>query len=144
VANAQRLRRVGVEIQRELAEIVRDELKDPRVGLVTFTGVEVSPDFGHARVFFTALGGPEARTAAQSGLGRAAGFLRAALGARLRIHNTPELRFVYDESVESGIRLTHLIDEAVASDAALARAQRRKRRAPAKRPVRSKRPARAR
>ncbi len=127
MANAQRLRRVADQIQRELAELVRDELQDPRVGLVTFTGVEVSPDFAHAKVFFTALGGPAARADAIAGLGRAAGFLRRMLGARLRIHNTPELRFVYDESVESGIRLTQLIDEAVASDAALARPARRAR-----------------
>jgi ribosome-binding factor A len=127
VANAQRLRRVADQVQRELAVLVRSELKDPRVGLVTFTGVEVSPDLAHAKVFFTSLGDREGRDAALAGLTRAAGFLRSMLGARIKVHNTPELHFVYDESVESGIRLSHLIDEAVASDAARARPVRRRR-----------------
>jgi ribosome-binding factor A len=127
VANPQRLRRVADQIQRELSGIVRGELKDPRVGMVTFTGVEVSPDFAHAKVFFTSLAGPEEREDTLAGLRRAAGFLRSMLGTKLQIHNTPELRFVYDESVESGIRLTHLIDEAVASDVARARPVRRRR-----------------
>jgi ribosome-binding factor A len=127
VASAQRLRRVEGEIQRELSDIVRGELKDPRVGMVTFTGVEVSPDLAHAKVFFTSLGDPAAREATLAGLVRAAGFLRSMLGARIKLHNTPELHFVYDESVESGIRLSHLIDEAVASDVARARPGRRRR-----------------
>src|SRR5215510_1806774 len=103
VANAQRLRRIGVEIQRELADLVRGELKDPRVGMVTFTGVEVSPDLAHAKVFFTSLADPGGREATLAGLERAAGFLRSMLGARIKLHNTPELHFVYDDSVESGI-----------------------------------------
>jgi ribosome-binding factor A len=118
VANAQRLRRVADQIQRELAALVRSELKDPRVGMVTFTGVEVSPDLAHAKVFFTSLADPEGRAATLAGLERAAGFLRSMLGARIKVHSTPELHFVYDDSVESGIRLSHLIDEAVASDVA--------------------------
>lgn len=127
MANAQRLRRIADQIQRELAALVRDELKDPRIGLVTFTGVEVTRDLAHARVFFTALGEADVREETLAGLRRAAGFLRSMLGARLKVHNTPELRFVYDESVESGIRLAHLIDEAVASDVARARPARRRR-----------------
>ena len=86
--------------------------------MVTFTGVEVTPDFAHAKVFFTSLGDAEGRAATLAGLERAAGFLRSMLGARIKLHNTPELHFVYDESVESGIRLSHLIDAAVASDVA--------------------------
>jgi ribosome-binding factor A len=120
MANPARVRRVADQIQRELSDIVRGELKDPRVGMVTFTGVEVSPDFARARVFFTSLAGPDGRTDSLAGLKRAGGFLRSMLGARLKIHNIPELHFVYDESVEAGIRLTHLIEEAVASDAARA------------------------
>jgi ribosome-binding factor A len=127
VANPQRLRRVADQIQRELSDILRTELKDPRVGMVTLTAVEVSPDLAHAKVFFTSLAEDARRAAALAGLARAAGFLRSKLGARLEIHNVPELHFVYDASVESGIRLTHLIEEAVASDAAL-RTPRRKRR----------------
>jgi len=127
VANAQRLRRVADQIQRELSDIVRGELKDPRIGLVTFTGVEMSPDLAHARVFFTSLGDPAGCAATRAGLVSAAGFLRSMLGARIKLHNTPELQFVYDDSVESGIRLSHLIDEAVASDVARARPARRRR-----------------
>lgn len=126
MANAQRLRRVADQIQRELAGILRTELKDPRVGMVTLTGVEVSPDLAHAKVYYTSLAGADHRDEVHAGLRRAGGFLRSTLGARLRIHNTPELHFVYDDSVETGIRLTHLIDEAVAADAAQAKPRRRR------------------
>jgi ribosome-binding factor A len=125
MANPQRLRRVADQIQRELSDILRAELKDPRVGMITLTGVEVSPDFAHAKVFFTSLAEAAQRDEVRAGLKRASGFLRTMLGARLKIHNTPELHFVYDESVESGIRLTHLIEDAVASDAARGRPRRR-------------------
>jgi ribosome-binding factor A len=125
MANPQRLRRVADQIQRELSDILRAELKDPRVGMITLTGVEVSPDFAHAKVFFTSLAEAAQRDEVRAGLKRASGFLRTMLGARMKIHNTPELHFVYDESVESGIRLTHLIEDAVASDAARGRPRRR-------------------
>ena len=125
MANPQRLRRVADQIQRELSDILRSELKDPRVGMITLTGVEVSPDFAHAKVFFTSLAEAAQRDEVRAGLKRASGFLRTMLGARLKIHNTPELHFVYDESVESGIRLTHLIEDAVAADAARAKPRRR-------------------
>jgi len=127
VANPQRCRRVADQIQRELSEILRIELKDPRVGMITLTGVEVSSDLAHAKVFFTSLAEAERREETLQGLARAAGFLRTMLGARLKTHNVPELHFFYDASVESGIRLTHLIEEAVASDVAR-QAPRRKRR----------------
>jgi ribosome-binding factor A len=125
MANAQRLRRVADQIQRELSDILRTELKDPRVGMITLTGVEVSPDFAHAKVYFTSLADADRREEVHFGLKRASGFLRTMLGARMRIHNTPELHFAYDESVESGIRLSHLIEEAVATDAARAKPRRR-------------------
>lgn len=113
MANPARLRRVAEQIQRELSEILRTELKDPGVGLVTITDVEMSPDLTHAKIFFTTLGDAGALSQSQRGLRRAAGFLRAALGNRLRIHSTPELHFEYDASVERGVRLTQLIDRAV-------------------------------
>ena len=125
MANPQRLRRVADQIQRELSDILRLELKDPRVGMITLTGVEVSPDFAHAKVFFTSLAEAAQRDEVRAGLKRASGFLRTMLGARLKIHNTPELHFVYDESVESGIRLTHLIEDAVAADAERGKPRRR-------------------
>ncbi len=111
--NPQRLRRIADQIQRELSDILRNELKDPRVGMITITGVEVSPDVAHARVFFTTLGDADALATTEEGLRRAAGFARSMLGRRLKLHNVPELHFQYDASVERGFRLAKLIDEAV-------------------------------
>ncbi|GIK24520.1 MAG: 30S ribosome-binding factor RbfA [Rhodocyclales bacterium] len=108
--------RVAEQVQRELAELIRLELKDPRIGLVTITGVELTPDYAHAKVFYTTLADPSARQGIDAGLRRASGFLRRELGRRIRIHTLPELHFVFDESVERGDRLSRLIDEAVASD----------------------------
>jgi ribosome-binding factor A len=107
--------RIADQIQRELAEIVRTELRDPRVGtLVTLTGVELSRDQSHAKVFFTVLGAPSDVDGVLHGLQRAAGFLRSQLAHRLSTRSVPELHFEYDESVERGMRLSKLIDEAVA------------------------------
>jgi ribosome-binding factor A len=114
MANLQRQRRVSDQIQRELADIIRLELKDPRVGMITLTDVEVSSDFAHAKVYFTTLGDEEARKSAETGLKRASGFLRTMLGRTLKVHNTPELHFFFDSSVESGMRISQLIDEALA------------------------------
>ncbi len=111
-----RAERVAEQIRRELAELIRLELKDPRVSLVTLTDVEISPDYAHAKVFYTTLAGEEHRQEIEQGLRRASGFLRREIGRRVRIHHTPELHFVYDASVERGARLSHLIDEAVKSD----------------------------
>ena len=113
MANKQRQRRVSDQIQKELSEIIRLELKDPGVGMVTITAVEVSPDLAHAKIFFTQLGDDTARKGAEAGLRRAAVFLRTMLGKRIRLHNTPELHFTYDESIDRGISLSKLIDEAV-------------------------------
>ncbi|MGE5093963.1 MAG: 30S ribosome-binding factor RbfA [Betaproteobacteria bacterium] len=109
-----RAARIADQIQRELAEVVRLELRDPRVGLITLTGVELSRDQSHAKVFFTVLGPPSAAAEALEGLQRAAGFMRSQLAHRLSTRTVPELHFEYDESVERGMRLTKLIDEAVA------------------------------
>jgi ribosome-binding factor A len=111
-----RAERVAEQIQRELAEMIRLELKDPRVSLVTLTDVEISPDYTHAKVFYTTLAAAEQRAEIERGLKHAAGFLRRELGKRVRIHHSPELHFVYDASVERGTHLAHLIDEAVKSD----------------------------
>jgi ribosome-binding factor A len=96
-------------IQRELSDLLRRELRDPRVGMVTITAVDVSPDLSHAKVFFTTLSREHIEEASE-GLGRAAGFLRSQLARRVKLYTTPELRFVYDESVERGDRLSRLID----------------------------------
>ncbi|MBL8418616.1 MAG: 30S ribosome-binding factor RbfA [Dechloromonas sp.] len=108
--------RVAEQVQRELAELIRLELKDPRVGLITLTGVELTPDYAHAKVFYTTLAEPSARPGIEAGLRAASGFLRRELGRRIRIHTLPQLHFVLDESIERGDRLSRLIDEAVKSD----------------------------
>ena len=106
--------RIADQIQRSLAELIRLEVRDPRVGLVTLTGVELSRDQSHAKVFFTVLGAEHDAQAAARGLANAAGFLRSALAHQLTIRKVPELHFEFDESVERGVRLARLIDEAVA------------------------------
>ena len=105
--------RIADQIQRELADLIRLEVRDPRVGLVTLTAVELSRDQSHARVFFTVLGSEGQGNEALQGLQRAAGFLRSNLAHRLSTRTVPDLHFVYDESIERGARLSRLIDEAV-------------------------------
>ncbi len=107
----QRGLRVADQIQRDLATLIPREVRDPRVGLVTVSGVEVSPDYAHAKVFFTVIGG-EPDTAAR-GLNAAAGHLHNLLFKRLSIHTVPRLHFVHDTSVERGFALDRLIEQAV-------------------------------
>lgn len=110
--------RVADQIQRDLAEIIAFELKDPRVGMITLTEVQVTPDYAHAKVFFTTLqDDPETVQNTLAGLRKAAGFMRGQLGRRLSIHAIPELHFVHDTSTARGIELSKLIDEANATRA---------------------------
>ena len=111
-----RSRRVADQIQRELAEIIRLELQDPRVGMITITEVVATHDLEHAKVFFTLLDGAARAPEVQQALTRAAGFLKTRLGPRMRLRITPQLTFVYDTSVERGAALSHLIDNAIAED----------------------------
>jgi ribosome-binding factor A len=111
-----RARRVAEEIQRELAELLRLEVKDPRVGMVTVTHVEVTSDMAHAKVFVTNLGGKQHAAESVAALARTTGFLRSALAKRLTTYTVPQLSFVYDDSIESGMHLSQLIDAAVAAD----------------------------
>ncbi len=106
--------RVAEQVQRELADLIRLEIKDPRVGMVTLTDVEVASDYGHAKVFFTLLGDAAQVEAAAEGLNHAAGFLRRELGRRIKLRTIPQLHFHFDESVERGMRLSKLIDSAIA------------------------------
>ena len=117
--------RIADQIQRSLAELIRTELRDPRVGLITLTGVELSRDQSHAKVFFTVLGAQSASAEVGEGLQAAAGFLRTHLAHRLTTRKVPELHFEFDESVERGVRLSRLIDEAVAPPPKPARRPRR-------------------
>lgn len=110
--------RVADQIQRDLAEIIAYELKDPRVGMITITEVQVTPDYAHAKVFFTMLNDdPEAVKKTVAGLHTAAGYIRGQLGRRLTIHAIPELHFVHDSSTARGMELSKLIDEANATRA---------------------------
>jgi ribosome-binding factor A len=114
--STERAQRIADQIQRELAELVRLELRDPRVKLITITGVDVTRDYAHAKVYFTTLGTEEEVQACLAGLKRSAGFLRSALSHRLSTHSVPALAFVHDVSVERGMRLSQLIDVAVATE----------------------------
>jgi ribosome-binding factor A len=107
----QRSDRVAEQVRRDLADLIRSELKDPRVGMISLTAVELTPDYAHAKVFFTTLHG-EHLAEIEQGLRRASGFLRRELGRRIHIHTLPELHFIYDASVERGASLSQLIDEA--------------------------------
>ena len=109
-----RSRRVAEQIRHELADILWREVQDPSVKGVTLTAVEVSSDLEHAKVWYTLLTG-DAKEASR-GLERATGFLRRELSRRMRLRAVPGLSFLYDESVERGVRLSHLIDEAVEED----------------------------
>ena len=113
---SQRAQRVGEQMQRELAELLRDDVKDPRVGRVTITAVEVSPDLSHAKIFVTHLAGREHADEAVRALQHTAGFLRTELSHRMQLYSVPQLHFAYDDSIESGMRLSQIIDEAVAAD----------------------------
>ena len=106
--------RVADQIQRDLAELIR-ELKDPRLGMVTIQSVEVTPDYAHAKVYFSLLAGDPAQCA--QGLNQAAGFLRAGLFKRLHIHTVPTLHFLFDQTTERAADMNALIARAVASRA---------------------------
>jgi len=110
--------RVADQIQRDLAELIAFELKDPRVGMITITEVQVTPDYAHAKIFFTTLVDDKEKIRNTiAGLQAASGFLRNQLGRRLSIHTLPELHFVHDTSTARGIEMSRLIDEANASRA---------------------------
>ena len=114
-----RTQRIGDQMQRELAELIRREVKDPRVGLVTITAVDVSRDLGHAKVFITVMGQedePDAVKQSVKALNSAASFLRLHLGRSMQLRSVPQLHFHYDESVSRGVHLSALIERAVAED----------------------------
>ncbi|RZL93594.1 MAG: 30S ribosome-binding factor RbfA [Variovorax sp.] len=105
--------KVADQIQRDLTELIARELKDPRVGMVTLQGVEVTPDYAHAKVFFSVLTGDPVETT--DALNQAAGFLRSGLFKRLHIHTVPTLHFLFDRTTERAADMNALIAQAVAS-----------------------------
>jgi ribosome-binding factor A len=106
----ERMRRVNESVRQVLAEAL-PELKDPRIGLVTVTGVDTATDLRHATVYVSVLGSSRNRKATLVGLEAAHGLLQARLARELRLKRTPQLTFEYDPSVERGVRMTRLIDE---------------------------------
>ena len=110
-----RTQRVGGQIQRELAQIIQQELRDPRVGLVTVSAVEVSKDMSHAKVYITLMDSEQdVVTETLKVLKKASGFLRRALGKRIQLRVIPELHFVYDTSLVEGLRVSALLDAVAA------------------------------
>lgn len=111
-----RTRRIADQIQKELAQVIQQELKDPRVSWLTISAVEVSKDLAHATVYFTVLNDEPNLVEIQKVLGRVSGFLRHELGRRMRMRTIPELHFKYDDSLARGSKLSALIDAAVEAD----------------------------
>ena len=105
-----RMRRVNESVRQVLSEAL-PELKDPRIGFVTVTGVETSSDLRHARVFVSVLGSEKKRKKSLEGLAAAHGVLQSRLARELRMKRTPTLAFEYDPTVEEGVRMSKLIDE---------------------------------
>jgi ribosome-binding factor A len=108
-----RSHRVAEQMQRELADLLQFEVKDPRVGMVTITAVEVTGDMAHAKIFYSAT---KASQSLQNGLEKSAGFLRTQVAKRMLLRTVPQLHFVYDESIDIGIKMGQLIEAARATD----------------------------
>lgn len=119
-----RQRRVQELLVQEISDIIRRDLKDPRIGFVTITDAEVTPDLRHARVYFSVLGKPEEREETGKALTRAAGFIRSEFARRAQMRYVPDLRFEFDPSVERGARISQLLaqvredDESASEEAA--------------------------
>ncbi|MFC5648979.1 30S ribosome-binding factor RbfA [Paenibacillus solisilvae] len=105
-----RVGRVGEQIKKELSQLIQSELKDPRIGFITVTGVELTNDLSQARVFLSVLGSDEQKEETLKALARGTGFLRSELGKRIRFRHTPELLFKFDNSIEYGSRIESLLN----------------------------------
>ncbi|MFD2613049.1 30S ribosome-binding factor RbfA [Paenibacillus gansuensis] len=106
-----RVGRVGEQIKKELSLIIQTELKDPRIGFITVTGVEVTNDLSQAKVFFSVLGSDEQKAESLKALEKAKGFLRSELGRKLLLRHQPELIFKFDSSIEYGSRIEKLLEK---------------------------------
>jgi ribosome-binding factor A len=107
-----RSNRIAEQMRRELADLLQFEVKDPRVGMVTITEVEVTGDMAHAKVFYSAAAGT---AELQAGLEKASGFLRSQIAKRMLLRTVPQLHFEYDASADYGMKMTRLIDEALST-----------------------------
>ncbi|ASS65673.1 MULTISPECIES: 30S ribosome-binding factor RbfA [Paenibacillus] len=106
-----RVGRVGEQIKKELSQIIQAELKDPRIGFITVTGVEVTNDMSQARVYLSVLGSDDQKEETLKALARGTGFIRSELGKRIRLRHTPELLFKFDSSIEYGSRIESLLTD---------------------------------
>ena len=110
--------RINGEVQKELSQIIRSEVKDPRIHPMTsVTEAVVAPDLKSCKVYISVLGGKEERAATLEGLRKAEGFIRGRLAHSLNLRNTPELTFIEDDSIEYGVAMSHRIDEVIKADA---------------------------
>lgn len=103
--------RVGEQLKKELSQILQSELKDPRIGFLTVTGVDVTGDLQQAKIYISVLGDDQQKEDTLKGLGRATGFIRTEIGRRIRLRHTPELIFKFDESVDYGIHIEKLLQQ---------------------------------
>ena len=111
--------RINAEVQRELSEIIRTEVKDPRLAaaMVSVVSVEVTPDLKYCKAYISVLGSEEAAKETLAGLKNAEGYIRRALAKSVNLRNTPEIKFILDQSIEYGVHMTRLIDEVVGEEA---------------------------
>ena len=109
-----------MEVQRELSQIIRSEIKDPRIHpLTSVVAVEVTPDLKYCKAYISVLGNQDAKEATIRGLNSAEGYIRRQLARNLNLRNTPEIRFILDESIEYGVNMSKLIDDVAKRDASL-------------------------
>jgi ribosome-binding factor A len=108
---ADRMRRVNEAVREVVSVRIAEGLRDPRIGFVTVTSVDTSPDLRHARVYVSVLGNPEEREATMAGLESAHGVLQQSVARELRLKHTPTLQFVFDESIDRGMRISELLDD---------------------------------
>jgi ribosome-binding factor A len=106
-----RANRVAEQIKKEITQMLREEIKDPRIGFVTVTGAEVTPDIRYAKVFVSIYGDDDIKVQSMQALEKAKGFVRSELGKRIRLRYTPEITFKFDSSIEYGARIMKLLEE---------------------------------
>src|SRR2546425_8964437 len=122
MSQGSRPERVGEQIRGELALLIAREVHDPGIGFVTLTRVQVTPDLQQARIYYTTLGDEKSRRSTERALERAAPFLRRQIGSRLRLKRTPDLKFLYDESIAGQDRIEQLLNEIRSSPGEIGRA----------------------
>ncbi|MFW6269707.1 MAG: 30S ribosome-binding factor RbfA [Bacillota bacterium] len=111
MSSDKRVRRLGELLKEEISKIIRQEVKDPRIGFVSITDVEVSGDLRHAKVYVSVYGNDKEKKDTMEGLKKANGFIRKLVGERITTYHTPEIIFRYDDSIEHGVYISKLIDE---------------------------------